>query len=529
VFTAVVSDSEVPNWSLSNSSVGTLSSQSGSSTTFTAASTASGTVTLTATLPSSGVSQSANITLGTATSNGIEFTYTGAPAISAGGGTPSVALVNKTSGMVTQQSLVNSPTVVPGTVGQAYDIFIHPVTQSDPLNIVSLLYTPNPSFTTATAAASPPVVAITYAKNVASQNLWMSACNDGSANQFAVALGHSTLSQDAGAAADAGFTFALSPQSGGSCYDGVAFDQANNMWLADWQNSRVVSYSFSSGSPSPTTYTVVATEGTNTGVTVQPGALAVGPHGDLWVADYTNKFIVQVPAGAMTDAGTILGAPNSIDTGAGTSGNRFSFGDLAFDPSGNLWASNDNRNGAPGTALVKYPSVGDAGVASTAQFSINWSNGCPGLSPPSSDGTNIHPLGISFDSAGRLWAVCQGSSIANSTVVAYTVVGATSAPSSPAVTLTGLPGYPNDLTFDAAGNLWLMTNPNSYAAGNGGASGTLTRINKAAIPSTTSPTSVATLPHATFTGLPPLDNGLVFDPPAPKMGLLPCTGANCPL
>lgn len=107
--------------------------------------------------------------------------------------------------------------------------------------------------------------------------------------------------------------------------------------------------------------------------------------------------------------------------------------DVAFDPSGNLWASDDN------TETINEFSQG---TGPTPAPVANISSGL------------ADPVGITFDSSGNLWAADDDNCI----VLEYPPQnGAT-----PTKTITGF-NQPEDVAFDPSGNLWVADNGNDIS------------------------------------------------------------------
>ncbi|MGA2758765.1 MAG: hypothetical protein ABSF08_00415 [Candidatus Cybelea sp.] len=163
-------------------------------------------------------------------------------------------------------------------------------------------------------------------------------------------------------------------------------------------------------------------------------AMTVDKTGHLWILSfgkYGGKpvtalvFNLPLKASSLPKYGFVL---------SGTDGSN----SLAFDPSGNLWASSPGNN-----EVLEYngpfTKSGTLGPAQTL------------------DGGGHEPYGIAFDKSANLYISIFNSTGTNS--IAVTAPPYTSAP----YFLDGLTS-PGSLTFDAAGNLYSSSNGSSGAA-----------------------------------------------------------------
>jgi sugar lactone lactonase YvrE len=95
---------------------------------------------------------------------------------------------------------------------------------------------------------------------------------------------------------------------------GLAFDAAGDLWAANATNSTLVDFTPSqlaaSGSPSPT----VTLSSTASGSLDSPQGIAFDAAGDLWVANHANNSLVELAPSQLTSTGTPT--PTSTVTGA---------------------------------------------------------------------------------------------------------------------------------------------------------------------------------------------------------------------
>jgi len=213
----------------------------------------------------------------------------------------------------------------------------------------------------------------------------------------------------------------------------AAFDPQGNLWVLDSVNDRIMEFSppFSDGMNASLVigqknFATATTETTRSGLDCGFGDLSFDPSGNMWVGDLLNGRILEFipPFATGMNASMVLGQPNFTastqltypysapgeglwavnpnpnpeflygiwgDTGLGFA--------LAFDSSGNLWASFNNRllEFRPPLSTGMQPSleIGQQDFTSTS-----WVGGQAGLNVPG------HPA---FDSYGNLWVPDSGN------------------------------------------------------------------------------------------------------------------------
>lgn len=216
---------------------------------------------------------------------------------------------------------------------------------------------------------------------------------------------------------------------------GVAFDSAGRLW--------VLSFGQHSGNP----VTAVAFEPPVTGSSKplyeivlngaqSSNALAFDPSGNLWVTSPPNDSVMEYKA-PFKKSGTRNPALTLSASGFAPWG-------IAFDKSGNLYASDSNSTGKDSIAVLAPPYKG-------APYFLN------GLT---------NPAGLAFDKSGNLYASTYRSS--GAAVVMYRRTDLKSAGAIPSIVdATGLPSgsYVAAFSFTAHGDLYAANCGNSSSSG----------------------------------------------------------------
>jgi len=114
---------------------------------------------------------------------------------------------------------------------------------------------------------------------------------------------------------------------------GIAFDQQNNAWIANYFGNSV-SLIAANGT--------IVSNGAFTGLDslTRPQGIAIDGVGNVWVANYRAPYLTEL-AGSQSAA---PGASLSPADGLGSDANLESAFALALDPSGNLWVANQTAN-----------------------------------------------------------------------------------------------------------------------------------------------------------------------------------------
>ena len=202
----------------------------------------------------------------------------------------------------------------------------------------------------------------------------------------------------------------------------VKFDSSGNLWVVDAANSRVLEFkapfaadesaSLVLGEPNFSTSYLAGGSSVNGTVLSVPEAMAFDSSGNLWVSDTGDGRIVefQAPFSTGENASLVLGAPTLstfVDTTQNASQTDLNSPQgIAFDSRGNLW-------------------VADAGYYRVVEFKAPFSNGeaasivlgqdnftarnfpnepsCPPTCNQPTAATLDGPNDVAFDASGNLW------------------------------------------------------------------------------------------------------------------------------
>ena len=250
----------------------------------------------------------------------------------------------------------------------------------------------------------------------------------------------------------------------------VAFDSKGDLWVVDNSNNRVLEYKppFSTGEAASLVIGQTSLTGTGdsspSGGLFGPTAIAFDSGGNLWVVDSGNNRVLEFksPFSNGESATLVIGQPTFGGyIGTTTAGGLNSPSYLAFDPSGNLWVTDQGNN-----RVLEFTTPFSTGEkASVVIGHANFTAYAP--SSTTTAKSLFEPLGIAFDSMGDLWVVDSADhrileysapfSIGDS--AASMVIGQsnfTTASSS-----TGLNAYA--IAFDSSGNLWVSDGINGVA------------------------------------------------------------------
>jgi len=248
----------------------------------------------------------------------------------------------------------------------------------------------------------------------------------------------------------------------------VAFDSKGDLWVVDTSNNRVLEYTppFSIGQSASLVIGQTSLTGTTdtspSGGLFGPTDLAFDPSGNLWVTDSGNNRVLEfkAPFSNGESASIVLGQPTFGGyIGTTTQGGMNSPAYLAFDPSGNLWVTDQGNNRV---LEFKAPfSIGEE--ASTVIGHANFTSFAPASTTTAK--SLFEPVGIAFDSKGDLWVVDSGDHrvleysgpYPPGDSAATTVIGQSDLTSSS----TGLNAYA--IAFDSSGNLWISDGINGVA------------------------------------------------------------------
>jgi hypothetical protein len=244
--------------------------------------------------------------------------------------------------------------------------------------------------------------------------------------------------------------------------DGLAVDAQGNVFVADTGNNLIREISASTGA-----VTTLATAATF----ASPEGVAVDSAGNVYVANTFGSDIREIVAagGTVSSSSAVVTLAGGVTTGCldgnGAAAEFDAPTGIALGPSGNLYVADSNNN-----VIRKITSVGPSGTNTVT----TWAGGqgtCDSLSPASSgyeDGAATtqalfaDPTGVAVDSAGNVFVADQGNSAVREVSPAGTVTtiaGATQ-PSGGTTTVYGF-NLPFGITVDTADNLYVSnTNDN---------------------------------------------------------------------
>ncbi len=237
-------------------------------------------------------------------------------------------------------------------------------------------------------------------------NLWMADTTNNRILEFkapfttgeaaSVVIGQSDFSASASATTATGL----------SQPEGIAFDSAGNLWVADALNSRVLMFAtpLSSGEAATLVlgekdFVTSIDQATKAGMSV-PSGLAFDSSGNIWVADGIRVLEYLTPFTTHESASLVIGQNTFTNTSsvADAKGLYLPYA-LAFDPSHNLWVADygDNR-------VLEY--TAPLSTWEEASLVLGQPNFTSSATPPvlSPTATSLnHPWGITFDANGDLW------------------------------------------------------------------------------------------------------------------------------
>ena len=245
----------------------------------------------------------------------------------------------------------------------------------------------------------------------------------------------------------------------------VVFDSKGDLWVVDNSNNRVLEYTppFSTGESASLVIGQTSLTGSGdsspAGSLFGPTGLAFDPSGNLWVVDSGNNRVLEFksPFSNGELASIVIGQPTFGGyIGTTTAGGLNDPSYLAFDPSGNLWVTDQGNN-----RVLEFTtpfSTGEKALRVIGQENFT------AFAPASTVSARslFEPLGIAFDSKGDLWLVDSG----DNRVLEYSYLDFVppypfeDAAASTVIGQTSLNGSSTELNayaiaFDSSGNLWI--------------------------------------------------------------------------
>jgi sugar lactone lactonase YvrE len=266
---------------------------------------------------------------------------------------------------------------------------------------------------------------------------------------------------------------------------GLTFDSAGNLWVADGSNNRILEYLKGSGFTTGQAASLVIGQtdftsggsGTSASNINFPAGITFDSSGNLWVVDFHNNRILQFTAILSTgqSASLVIGQTDFTSGGSGTTTNTLTGPrGLTFDSTGNLWVADGSNN-----RILEYLKGSGFTTGQAASLVIGQTDFTSGGSGTSASNFTS-PRSLTFDSAGNLWIADQsnhrileylkGSGFTTGQAASL-VIGQTDFTSGGSGTTASTLNFPRGLTFDSAGNLWVAEASNNrileYLKGSG--------------------------------------------------------------
>lgn len=250
---------------------------------------------------------------------------------------------------------------------------------------------------------------------------------------------------------------------------GIAFDSEGDLWVADEGNNRVVTYEapFRNGEmaaevigqPNFMTKTCAITQNS----LCSPSSIAFDESGNLWVADFDNNRVLRFNENPSNgeNATLVIGQTGfTTDACATSQSGLCGASSIAFDPTGDLWVADDDNH-----RVVTYESPFSTGEK--AAKVIGQMNFTSSVCAVTQSGL-CNASGIAFDPTGDLWVVDHDShrvlTFETPLVTgekAAEVIGQPSFTTNACATTQSGLCEPSGIAFDRAGHLWVADDENN--------------------------------------------------------------------
>ena len=269
-------------------------------------------------------------------------------------------------------------------------------------------------------------------------NLWVADANNNRVLEFTCTATSNCVNVNGAALVlgQSGFTTGNTATSQTGLWGpaGVVFDSHGNLWVADFDNDRVLEYTCTAtssctngnaaalvlGQSSFTTRNYVTSQ---TGL-ADPQGVGFDSQGNLWVADALNNRTLEYTCTATSScvngnsAALVLGQPDfTTNKGTTTQTGLSRPTSLVFDSHGNLWIADRGNN-----RVLEYASAGTTTSTQTSQL--------PSLAVTATVTMGSGPWGVAYDSGkGEVFVTNMGGgtvsviSDASNAVIATVTVG----------------------------------------------------------------------------------------------------------
>ena len=270
---------------------------------------------------------------------------------------------------------------------------------------------------------------------------------------------------------------------------GAAFDSSGNLWITDAQNGRVLEYLKGSGFTSGQSASIIIGRSSFTDNSTAanpptaaslrfPSGITFDSSGNLWVSDSANHRILEYLKGSGFTSGQsasiIIGkssfTDNSIINPPNVASEHFVQG-ITFDSSGNLWIGDTGNN-----RVLEYLKGSGFTCGQSASLILgrsSFTDNSTAANPPTAASVNF-PQGLTFDSSGNLWVgdsfnnrvleYLKGSGFTSGQSASLVIGQSGFTTSTSATSQTGLTTLEpafNGPTFDSSGNLWVTDEINN--------------------------------------------------------------------